>query len=282
MRPERASRTAEFVCLCRALEQHRPASTRILEDSYASWFLGLGARAAQRTFGAAGLLSAPLVTYIPVRHRYIDEALLAALDRGVQQVVIAGAGYDSRAYRFAPQLGGRPVFELDFPSTSRRKSRVVAKHQGQLPEAEIIRVQVDFQKESTAHALARSGFDPTMPTFFVWEGVSMYLSRAAVTQTLAQFRSLAAPGSELAMDLWYLLDAPDIMATAHRITPNLLHFLGEPIVFGMHPEDLPDFLARQGLGCLEVAGVTELSQRYIKDGRTLYPAVYLARAQLGD
>lgn len=254
---------------------------RILDDPYAAWFLSLPARSAELSLGRAGLFRSSLVTYVQVRHRFIDDALLAALARGVQQVVVAGAGYDARAYRFAEALAGRPVYELDFPSTSQRKSRIVAAHAEQLPASQVRRVQVDFQKEGTAHALSRTDFDPSKSTFFIWEGVSMYLTREAFKETLEQFRQVAAPGSELAMDLWYLLDAHDVIATAHRITPNLLHVLGEPIVFGLHPEDLPDFLKRQGLSALEVVEAPELERRYIHDGRHLYPAVYVCRAGLG-
>lgn len=295
MRDEHASRTAELVCFCRALDQHRPPEARLVDDPYAAHFLtpglrvALGAAAASgrvgrwaeevlapRVPGLEGLASAlapPIMTYILVRHRFIDDALLAALARGVEQVVLLGAGYDARAARFAAQLEGRPVFELDFPSTSRRKAKML-EARGALGAH---RVEVDFRSEGVASALARTAFRPDRPTFFIWEGVSMYLPRAAVQQTLRAVAGLAAPGSELAMDFWYLLDAPDLVATAHRMTPNLLYVFGEPIVFGIHPEDLPPFVARLGGAALEVAGAPALTERYIRDGREVYPAVYVAR-----
>ncbi len=279
MKKETASRTAELVCACRALEHRKPALQRVLDDPYAKWFLTPGLRTAIRA-AEVGRLSASIITYIQVRHRYIDDALCTALDRGVQQVVIAGAGYDSRAYRFADKLAGKKVFELDFPSTSRRKAEIVAAHAGALPKVDICRVQVDFQAESTTHALARTDFDPSKPTFFIWEGVSMYLPRSVVKATLAQFKALAAPGSEVALDLWYLVDAPDMVATAHRVSPNLLHLLGEPIVFGIHPEDLPDFLLRQGLQQIEVVQTEALSDLYLPQDRKVSPGVYLCRVDL--
>jgi len=165
------------------------------------------------------------------------------------------------------------VFELDFPSTSRRKAKIL---QGRVALG-AHRVEVDFRTEEVASALARTAFRPDRPTFFIWEGVSMYLPRATVQQTLRAVAGLAAPGSELAMDFWYLLDAPDLVATAHRMTPNLLYVFGEPIVFGIHPEDLPPFVARLGGAALEVAGAPALTERYIRDGREVYPAVYVAR-----
>jgi methyltransferase (TIGR00027 family) len=294
LRDEHASRTAELVCFCRALDQHRAPAERLVDDPYAARFLTPGLRLALGAVAASGrvgrwaeevlaprvpglegvasALAPPIVTYILVRHRFIDDALLAALARGVEQVVLLGAGYDARAERFREALAGRPVFELDFPSTSRRKARLLGR------EAEgVLRVEVDFRREGPAEALARTSFSPKRPTFFIWEGVSMYLPRRTVQDTLRQVRGLAAPGSELAMDFWYLLDAPDLVATAHRMTPNLLYAFGEPIVFGIHPEDLPAFAARLEVEAVEVADAAALTARYIRDGREVYPAVYVAR-----
>lgn len=266
----------------RALDQHRPRSARIVDDPYAELFLGPLYQAALRAGRIGGRFAPAIVTYIQARHRYIDEALVAALERGVEQVVIAGAGYDSRAYRFAEALAGRPVYELDFPSTSRRKAARVAAAGARLPRADVRRIEVDFTREGVAAALDRTDFRTGAPTFFVWEGVSMYLSRDAVKGALRSFRERASPASELAFDLWYLLDAPDLVSTAHRVTPNLFHLLGEPIVFGLHPEDLPDFLRREGLEALEVVETAELAARFVPDGRAVNPGVYVARAGFPD
>ena len=288
MRDDDPSRTAELVCICRAVARRDPPQVRLLDDPYAERFLGPLHKAAGRAYAATrrfgprlvSALGPSIVTYIQVRHRFIDDALRDALGRGVQQVVIAGAGYDCRAYRFADALRGRPVFELDFPSTARRKAKKLREMQGLLPEVNVHRGEVDFRTERASHALGRTGFDPARSTFFVWEGVSMYLTRAAVKETLEDFRGIAAPGSELALDFWYLVDSSDLASTAHRISPNLLHFLGEPIVFGMHPEDVPDFLARQGLVAIEVMEGPALSARYGLEARAIMPGVYVARATL--
>ena len=82
---------------------------------------------------------------------------------------------------------------------------------------------------------------------------------------------------------WYgrLLDSPDMRATAHRLSPHLLHFLGEPVTFGIHPDDVPGFLGRNGLELLSLATAGELESRYIKDGRHVYPANYVVHAAIG-
>src|SRR5687767_4288283 len=124
-----------MVCLFRATDQRRKPEERIVDDPYAKTFLGPMMRAALVTLEATGRLgvlaeeySAGLTAYVLCRHRFIDDCLKEALadaNAPVEQVVLLGAGYDTRAYRFAGELRGRPVFEVDFPSTSKRKAEVV-------------------------------------------------------------------------------------------------------------------------------------------------------------
>ena len=280
MVPNAPSQTAEVVCLMRASEQRRAPGDRIVDDPYARFFLGPLSRAALASWEASGMLGdvaerlAPgLTTYVLTRHRFIDDCLRQALQAGVQQLLLLGAGYDSRAYRFADDLGGRPVFEVDYPATSQRKARIVAEHT-ELPSSNVQRVEIDFETDSLADRLRAAGFRDTH-TFVVWEGVSMYLTRAAVKATLGTIREITAPGSELAMDFWYLLDAPDFRGTAYRLSANLLSLLGEPVTFGIHPEDVGSFLERLGYRVRDLADAAELERRYVRDGRRVIPGNYL-------
>ncbi|TMA86099.1 MAG: SAM-dependent methyltransferase [Deltaproteobacteria bacterium] len=281
----RPSQTAEAVCLMRASDQRRPPAGRIVDDPYARWFLGPMSRATLASWEASGRwgrlaerLSPGLTAWVLTRHRYIDDCLVRALEGDVDQVVLLGAGYDTRAYRFARQLGGRPVFEVDFPATSRRKARIVARHAGELPRTTVRIVEIDFQSQSLRERLLASGFRENTRNFFIWEGVSMYLTREAVKATLRTVYELSAVGSEIAMDFWYLIDQPDMVSTAYRLSPNLLSFIGEPITFGIHPEDVGPFLERLGLHPLEVADAKALEERYVRDGRHVSPGVYLVHA----
>ena len=296
MEPERysagmlddASRTAEVTALIRASDRRWDPSARILDDPYAERFLGPLARAALRTWQGGGALSRPLAriaplvrNYVLARHRFIDEALGAALaGPDISQVVILGAGYDSRAWRFARALSGRPVFEVDHPATSARKAELLARWDLDLPPTERRVVAVDLELDALGSRLAAAGFDPTRPTFFIWEGVSMYLTRAAVKDTLSGLARLGGTGSELCADFWFLLDRPDARATVQRMSAGLMHILGEPVVFGIHPEDVDPFLQRQGWVAEDIADETALYDRYIPArDRELYPAQYVLRAR---
>ena len=144
--------------------------------------------------GIAAVTSAPgwycVVALVPLRHRFIDEHLAAALDDGAAQVVLLGAGYDTRAYRFADQLAGRPVFEVDLAAISRAKAATIAKHSDEFPETNVVRVEIDFETQALADVLADAGCEVGGLTFFVWEGVPMYLTRAAVKSTLDAVHAL--------------------------------------------------------------------------------------------
>lgn len=279
MVPSRPSQTAEAVCLLRAIETGRPAAARILDDPYAVTFLGPLARAALSLAPISGGVLPKLATFIACRHRFIDDALLAALartDTPVEQVVVLGAGYDARAWRFADQLAGRPVFEVDFPATQARKQRILAGRD--LPAVDVRRVPIDFQVDRLDDVLARAGFVPGRPTFFAWEGVSMYLHREAVVATLEALAALGGAGSVLAMDFWFLLDDPGLHALLNRVGARLLSLLGEPITFALPLDEAPPFLARFGWRVTDLADADELGRRYVRDGRRVYPATAVLAA----
>lgn len=290
MQQNQPSRTAEATAFQRATEHRRPARQRIVDDPFAQHFLRPGLRAAVAAYGSSFVLKGVddlfgLTPFVVTRHRYIDDRLGAALRAGVEQVVVLGAGYDSRAFRFAEQLGARPVFEVDHPATQGRKERVLAAlgKRIEVPHVDVRRVSVDFQRQSFEKRLAKAGFDSARSTFFIWEGVSMYLTRNAVKATLATLARIAPAGSELVFDAWFLVDEPDLRATAYRLSANLLHVLGEPVTFSLHPEDAEAFLARQGFALIEIARAHDLERRYARRPRRhVHPACYLVHAAIGD
>ena len=102
----------------------------------------------------------------------------------------------------------------------------------------------------------------------------MYLTRNAVKATLRTIREVTGPGSQLAMDFWYLLDTPDAVSTVRRMSTGLLHVLGEPVTFGIHPEDTPQFLEKLGWETLEILVVEDLERRFTYQ-RSAYPALFV-------
>ncbi len=137
--------------------------------------------------------------YVIARTRYLDDLLPEQLARGAEQLVILGAGYDSRPYRFADRLGGVQVFEVDHPATSAAKQAKVRDIFGDIP-ANVAYVAVDFTVDNFADKLLACGYRTTRPTVFLWEGVTPYLDLAAVDGVLGFVTASAPAGSAIVFD----------------------------------------------------------------------------------
>ena len=254
--------------MARALEHLKPEDQRVVDDPWARLFLSAPSRRALAVWSGSltgrvlRRLGVTGTTYVPLRHRFIDDHLLAALDGGAEQVVLLGAGYDTRAYRFADRLAGRPVYEVDLEAISRSKAATIAANADQFPEANVVRVEIDFESQSLGDVLVDAGFQTGSPTFFTWEGVPMYLTRAAVKSTLDAVHDVSGDGSQLAHDMWYLVDDPGPLGTARRTAPGALSLIGEAVTFGVHPEEYDFFLGRHGFHVVELALASELQARY--------------------
>jgi methyltransferase (TIGR00027 family) len=273
----RASRTAEFMALFRALETaRRPASERLFRDPLARGFLrpALRAGVALSCLPGAGPLVARAIdrrwpgarTSAVARTRLIDDLLCERLGEGVEQVVILGAGFDARAYR-VPGIDRARVFEVDHPATLMVKRTRVAHLLGRLPR-HVVYVEVDLDHEDLARALAGAGFDPARRAFFLWEGVTNYLTEAAVDSVLRTVASTAAPASSIVFTYVHrgVLDGSVSFAGTQQLVKTLSR-VGEPWTFGLDPGELPAYLAGHGLVLVVDLGAREYRARYLGGAR---------------
>ena len=269
--------------MARASETTRPPDERIIDDPYAQLFLRPSGRAALTAMTAtrpvAGFFDRTGAAFVACRHRFIDDHLLASIEAGAEQVVLLGAGYDARAYRFHEQLGDRPVYEVDLAATSRRKANIIERNRTRFPDANVQRVEIDFETDSLHERLVAAGFHVGGLTFVVWEGVIPYLTRNAIKATISALHDLCGDGSRLAMDCWFLVDEPGPMGSARRAAPGAIALIGEPVTFAMHPEDMPDFLRRLDYAVVDLADAAELEERYCADGRSVEPSLFVVCAQ---
>lgn len=141
---------------------------------------------------------ASFVRTMLVRTRFIDEALEQAIDDGAEQVLILGAGFDSHAYRFEDLLHGVRVFEVDRPLMADFKRRRVIEVLGAEP-ANVTYLAVDFETDDLQAKLRESGYDFSLRTFVIMEGLTMYLTEAVLRDTFALVASHAA-GSRVVFD----------------------------------------------------------------------------------
>ncbi|MFO0751084.1 MAG: SAM-dependent methyltransferase [Myxococcota bacterium] len=287
--PEGASRTAEIVCFFRAVETYREPQRRVLEDPFAEAFLDPMWRAAARSPLSRFAFSSPLTWalssatllqgFVATRHREMDDRLASFLAAGDGQVVVLGAGYDTRAMRFAERLGGRTIIEVDFPATQEKKRRLIAERLPGRAAHVAAYLPVDFLHDPLAEALRRPPFREGVRTFFIWEGVAMYLTEEAVGRTLQTLAALGGPGSEIVCDLWARPRGRGLDATARRLGADMLARIGEPLLFSLNPEDAPAFFAQHGWGTSDVADGQMLSRRW---RRTVFPdnsVIHAVRAE---
>jgi methyltransferase (TIGR00027 family) len=195
------------------------------------------------------------------RKRYIDDQLVDAVPKGVDAVVILGAGYDTRAYRL-PELAGIPVCEVDLPANIDRKAAAVQRCFGRVPPG-VTLLPVDFESDDLAECLARKGFDREMRTFYVWEAVAQYLTEPAVRRTMEHLAG-AAPGSGLA----FTFIRKDFLRgqTMFGARPAFEDFVVKRGLwhFGLHPEEVAGFLDEYGWREGEQVGPDDYAARYLK------------------
>lgn len=202
------------------------------------------------------------VLMMQVRTRFIEERLAAAVREGASQVVILGAGFDTRACRLTDLLGSLPVFEVDQPSTQVYKRRRLQEAGIRIP-ANLRYIAVDFRHDSLDGALRAGGYDSSRVSFFIWEGVTMYLPQAAVEETLGWVAS-QLPGSAIVFDFvnqsiigsmaTLALDRLPEAAREPMVRIQRLE-AGEPWVFGIQPGAVAEFLGKFGLTLHEVLPV---------------------------
>ena len=135
--------------------------------------------------------------YLRARTSFFDRVVVTALDRGMPQVVIGGAGYDGRAFRYAKP--GVRWFEVDHPATQADKRARIARLG--LDAAHIAFVTADFTADPVADALREAGIDQARPALFLFEGVAVYLDRPVIERVLAEFRAVTVPGAALAISV---------------------------------------------------------------------------------
>jgi methyltransferase (TIGR00027 family) len=284
-----SSRTAEYVALFRALETQRPVGRRLFADPLASAFLTrpLAAVAAlARVPGIGAVVPWAIDRRIPgplpsavARTKVLDEAVEAALAAGTEQLVILGAGYDSRAYRLTG-AGRVPVYEVDHPDTQAVKRRVVGDVLGGLP-AHVRYVPVDFDHDDLAAALQQAGLVAGRRTFVLWEGVASYLTPEAVDATVRWARRVAGAGSELALTYVHrgLIDGTVHFPHADPWVASVAA-AGEPFVFGFDPAELAAYLGERGWELVDDLSTTEALTRHGRIPRRV-PAFYrIALARL--
>lgn len=271
-----AAQTAFGPMVQAAIEQYEAPQRRLVTDDLALAILPAGQRAVVRAMRwpllrrltiAAGERAVPgSWSLITCRKRYIDEKLDEALPN-IDAVVVLGAGMDTRAYRLAHR-SDIPVFEVDLPVNIARKTTAVQRAIGGVP-ASVHLVPLDFERDDLIDTLTDYGYQTDARTFFIWEGVTQYLTEDAVRATLRAL--LPAPAGSRLVFTYVRKDFIDgLNMYGAAILYKRFRQRQQVWRFGLDPDTAPGFAAEYGWRLVEQAGPEYYLRNYIEPaGRDL-------------
>ena len=271
LRSGKPSGTAGVTALLRAVDAAQRPRRRLTDDRFAHHFAERSPRfryyAANPSAAAVSLtafdrLFAGFVAEILLRVVHFDAELAAAAERGVEQVLLVGAGYEATAQRH-PELAGLRFFEVDHPATQRAKLAVLG--QAGVPTDGVTYLPVDLETQRLDAALAGTGFDPGRPTIVGWHGVTFFLRPAAFRTALADLATVCAPGSRLVFDYMdaAVVDGTTPYAAARRVA-RAGGKRGEPYSMGLTAPSALAAAADAGFAEVETLRVPELVDRFAR------------------
>jgi methyltransferase (TIGR00027 family) len=227
----------------------------------------LGPEALERAsaqLNSSSRFSVAMRAFMAVRSRYAEDHLARAVQRGVKQYVILGAGLDTFAYRNPHASQGLRVFEVDFPATQEWKRQRLAAQSIAVPEW-LTFAPIDFESQTLPEGLRQSGFAANEPAFFSWLGVTMYLERETVMGTF-RFMASCGRGGGVAFDYAVPRDSLNWMS---RLALDALSMRvkasGEPFRSFFAPDDLRRELEGMGFRAIENLGAGEINERYFRN-----------------
>ena len=228
------------------------------------WFFSLITKHHARTkafveaFRISAYYTANAVTW------HIDGILRNMAENGVKQVVLIGAGFDSRPYRFGSRMSGVRVFEVDLSATLKQKQKMVRAAFGKLP-ANVTYIPFDYRSEPVFDALKAADYDQRLKTLFIWEGTTMLADPDIVDESLRSIAGRSGSGSELVFD--YVFDA--VVNGDYSKHPGAMHQVvrsgakGEPWKFGIAEGRAAEFVTQRGLHVISDLGADELAVKYL-------------------
>jgi methyltransferase (TIGR00027 family) len=260
------SRTAYGVAISRAAHQILDLP-RVFEDPVALTLLGpratAGICAAEGRFNRR--YSRYLRGFLVARSRLAEDALSEAVARGVRQYVLLGAGLDTFAHRNPHAAVGLRVFEVDHPATQEWKRQMISNARLKTPGS-LVYVPVNFERESLAERLGANGFHAHEPAFFSWLGVTMYLSREAIQETLRFVVQSKVSRSGIVFDYLTIPQRWDLLRRwGMKLLMRKVAAAGEPWQTFFDPAQLHADLTRLGFATVRDFGPAEINARFFEN-----------------
>lgn len=272
----------------RAGETQLPENERVFEDPYAIYFFPEEIR---EQFEGAASVKAERAKYeqlmpgingaIVARIRFIDECLAKSLQEGLKQMVIIGAGYDTRAYRITGISEALKVFEVDHPETQVFKKATIQSIFGMLPK-HVSYIPVVFGQDRLDQKLIGQGYNPELKTLFVVEGLLMYIPPPAVDLLLSFIAHGSGPGSALVGDYFDIsvIEGTSLRQEA-RVLKKFVEAEGAPLQFGIREQEVEAFFIDRGFSSVICTSAASCKEKYFRGAsrdRTVSPILNFVHA----
>jgi methyltransferase (TIGR00027 family) len=264
----KASNTAGYTCFSRACATREKDARYRGPDDMAEIFLPLFAKGTLnvpfvRRFFMKRIAPPGIYEYVLARTKLLDGIFIDALENNYSQIVLLGAGMDTRALRFKSKNEGTKIFELDIQTTQQPKIAILNRKGVALPE-ELVFVPIDFDRQSLSEALSAAGYQGNQKSLFLWEGVTMYLTSDAVDSTLAFVRDSGAEESLVVFD--YILAS--VLRRENRYYGEKEIFetvsrAGEGWTFSIEEDGIEAFLSERGFGVVSHHTPSDLEKAYL-------------------
>ncbi len=246
-----ASETAMIVTFCRALcalderdkiRGNDNLAHHFITDNYKRAFESSESRRwAKDQLGA-------IYGYANARNSYGDELFRTELKNNIPQIVILGAGYDTRSYRYSHLIRDTNIFEVDIAVTQERKIELLIENNIDIPQSVHFAV-INVKEENLAESLKRRGYAPAKRTLFLWEGVTPYLTEDAMLKTLHFLQNHSAPESTIFFD--YLTEKQCSKVDA------------EPFLFWKSSSEIVVMLSEFGIEVEESLHANDIEERFL-------------------
>jgi len=268
------SLTAEMTCISRAVSYLETNGHYHSNDHIAVWLLPTYFRAMvhvslfrllfRRIFAPTGIYE-----YIIARTKYIDSSFKKALAESFDQILLLGAGFDTRALRFQKEARRTHIYELDASPTQRVKLWQYKKLGLDIP-SNVEFIAIDFDTNLLSSNLDTAGFRKDSKSLFILEGLIMYLNQKSANATFQTIQSYAGAGS------WIVFDYVQASVIRNENTlygeteiKRSVSKAGEQWQFGIEPNEINSFLSTYGFRVLDHMDSKELERIYFQgaDGR---------------
>ncbi len=268
MNQEQSSRTAQYTCMCRASSYMEKKPLYRSSDYIAvqllprivKFLLKTGLLKLNGRYSPKGIYE-----YVIARTKYVDQVFKSAVEHGAEQILILGAGYDSRGIRLLPPESGTRVYEMDTKGLQNGKIKQLEKRGIHKPENNIY-VPIDFQTEDVKSKLLESGYSFRKKTLFIAEGLIMYLSAKSVDQLFDIFHECSAVDNLVLFDYVY----GSVLRKENRYygERDIVHTVeksGEKWTFGIEEREIERFLTSHGFELMEELDPPSIEERYFKN-----------------